>query len=122
MGYQTAKTIAEVMTGIETKKYLLPSIQREFVWSQKQIETLFDSLMRDYPINSFLFWDVPESKINDFRFYEFLRDYHQRNKRHNPVANTAGMHSVTAILDGQQRLTSIYIDAHATIYARELLC
>jgi uncharacterized protein with ParB-like and HNH nuclease domain len=105
MSYQTALTIAEVMEGIQSRKYLLPSIQREFVWSQKQIETLFDSLMRDYPINSFLFWEVSDEKIHEFRFYEFLRDYHQKDQTHNPVANTNGLHSVTAILDGQQRLT-----------------
>lgn len=109
MAYQTPLTIAGVVADIEARKYLLPSIQREFVWSQKQIETLFDSLMRDYPINSFLFWEVPADKVQEFRFYEFLRNYHQRDHRHNPVANTAGSHGVTAILDGQQRLTSIYI-------------
>lgn len=108
--YQTALTIAEIMNGIEGKKYLLPSIQREFVWDQRQIETLFDSLMRDYPINSFLFWEVPESKMDQFRFYEFLKDYHQKDHRHNPVADTRGFHGLTAILDGQQRMTSLYFE------------
>jgi len=42
MSYQTALTIASVMNDIQSRKYLLPSIQREFVWSQRQIETLFD--------------------------------------------------------------------------------
>ena len=37
-------------------KYYLPAIQREFVWSTEQIETLFDSLMQGYPISTFLFW------------------------------------------------------------------
>ena len=58
MSFQTPLTIDEVIEGIHTKKYLLPSIQREFVWSPEQIKMLFDSLMRDYPINSFLFWKV----------------------------------------------------------------
>ena len=120
MAYQTPLTIADVIADIDAKKYLLPSIQREFVWSQKQIETLFDSLMRDYPINSFLFWEVPEDKVQEFRFYEFLRDYHQREHRHNPVADTRGSHGVTAILDGQQRLTSIYIGLKGT-YASKVL-
>ena len=53
MAYQTPLTIKDVIEGMESRKYLLPSIQREFVWSQKQIATLFDSLMRDYPINFF---------------------------------------------------------------------
>lgn len=109
MSYQTALTIESVIKDIDSKKYLLPSIQREFVWSTKQIEKLFDSLMMDYPINAFLFWKVPKEKAKEFSFYEFLRDYHQRTGRHNPKANISGSDDIMAILDGQQRMTSLYI-------------
>lgn len=109
MAYQTALTIESVLKDIDAKKYLLPSIQREFVWSTKQIEKLFDSLMMDYPINAFLFWKVPKEKAKEFSFYEFLRDYHQRTGRHNPKANISGSDDIIAILDGQQRMTSLYI-------------
>ena len=53
MAYQTPLTVAQVIRDIDAKKYFLPSIQREFVWDTEQIEKLFDSLMMDYPINSF---------------------------------------------------------------------
>lgn len=109
MAYQTVLTIESVIKDIDSKKYLLPSIQREFVWSTKQIEKLFDSLMMDYPINAFLFWKVPKEKAKEFSFYEFLRDYHQRTGRHNPKANISGSDDIIAILDGQQRMTSLYI-------------
>lgn len=109
MAYQTALTIAEVINDIHRKKYLLPAIQREFVWNTNQIERLFDSLMRDYPISSFLFWNVEKNKVNDFEFYEFLRKYHERKQVHNPKASISGEEGVTAVLDGQQRLTSLYI-------------
>jgi len=109
MSYQTAKTIAEVVNDIHKKKYLLPAIQREFVWNPYQIERLFDSLMQDYPISSFLFWYVGKEKVADFEFYEFLREYHEKYKRHNPKANINGEEEVVAVLDGQQRLTSIYL-------------
>jgi uncharacterized protein with ParB-like and HNH nuclease domain len=79
------------------------------VWSQKQIIGLFDSLMRDYPINSFLFWKVPKEKMSEFKFYEFIRDFHEKNQRHNPPADIGGNNGVMAVLDGQQRLTSLYI-------------
>lgn len=46
MSYQTAKTIKEVIKYIDERKYLLPSIQREFVWNTEQIERLFDSIMQ----------------------------------------------------------------------------
>ena len=109
MAYQTALTINNVIQEIDSKRYLLPSIQREFVWGTDQIEKLFDSLMRDYPIGSFLFWKVPKEKTNEFKFYEFLREYHQKDHRHNQKANMNGAGDIMAVLDGQQRLTSLYI-------------
>lgn len=109
MAFQTPLTINEVVSKIHSKKYLLPSIQREFVWSTVQITKLFDSLMRDYPINAFLFWEVGKEKLNEFMFYEFLRDYHQTQNYHNEQANLNGNENIIAILDGQQRLTSLYI-------------
>jgi hypothetical protein len=77
-------TIREVCDNIHRKKYLLPAIQREFVWSEEQIIKLFDSLMRDYPIGSFLFWGVENERLNDFQFYEFVATNHERDSRHNP--------------------------------------
>lgn len=109
MSYETALKISDVINDIHRKKYLLPAIQREFVWNTNQIERLFDSLMRDYPISSFLFWKVEKEKVNNYEFYEFLRDYHQRDKTHNPKADITGEDEITAVLDGQQRLTSLYI-------------
>lgn len=43
MAYETPLTIAEVMKDISANKYVLPSIQREYVWDTTQIETLFDA-------------------------------------------------------------------------------
>ena len=109
MAYETPLTIAEVMQDISANKYVLPSIQREYVWSTDQIETLFDSLMQDYPIGAFLFWEIDNSRLLDYDFYEFLRDYHEKTGTHNKKIDLRGSGGVTAVLDGQQRLTSIYI-------------
>lgn len=119
MSYETALKIADVIKDIHKGKYLLPAIQREFVWGPYQIERLFDSLMRDYPISSFLFWKVEKEKVSDYEFYEFLRNYHERDNIHNPKANITGEEEITAVLDGQQRLTSLYIALKGT-YAYKL--
>lgn len=119
MAYDTPITIAEVIRGISANKYVLPSIQREFVWSSEQIETLFDSLMQDYPIGAFLFWEIDKSKIDEFNFYEFLKNYHELKSTHNSKANLRGEEGVIAVLDGQQRLTSLYIGLKGT-YAYRL--
>ncbi|QWD04606.1 DUF262 domain-containing protein [Polynucleobacter paneuropaeus] len=102
-------TIKEAVNHIHKNEYLLPAIQREFVWSAEQIEKLFDSLMRGYPISSFLFWKVEKSSQKNYQFYEFIREFHERDNTNNPKASIGGEDSITAILDGQQRLTSLYI-------------
>lgn len=119
MAYEKPITINEAIQKIQKKKFVLPSIQREFVWESAQIEKLFDSLLRDYPISTFLFWNVDKTKIKEFQFYEFLQHYHERDAKHNPKASIAEDEDVTAILDGQQRLTSLYIGLRGT-YAEKL--
>lgn len=119
MAYETPLTIAEVMKDISANKYVLPSIQREYVWSTEQIETLFDSLMRDYPIGTFLFWEISKEHVCDYDFYEFIKNYHENKDTHNKKADLKGSDGVTAVLDGQQRLTSIYLGLKGT-YAYKL--
>lgn len=119
MAYETPLTIAEVMKDISADKYVLPSIQREYVWDTDQIETLFDSLMRGYPIGTFLFWEINKEHVNDYDFYGFIRNYHEKKFVHNKKINLKGSDGVTAVLDGQQRLTSIYLGLKGT-YAYKL--
>lgn len=108
--FQTPITIKEAIDKIQENKYLLPAIQRKFVWSSYQIETLFDSIMRDYPINSFMFWEITEEKIkNEFKFYQFIHEYRQWYKEENQDIDTKGSADFIAVIDGQQRLTSIFI-------------
>lgn len=114
MAFVEPITIKEAIDSVHKKVYLLPAIQREFVWGTDQIERLFDSLMRDYPISSFLFWEVEKENIKNFQFYEFIREYHERDNTHNPKADISGENGITAILDGQQRLTSLYIGLKGT--------
>jgi uncharacterized protein with ParB-like and HNH nuclease domain len=120
MSFERPITIREAIENIDKRKYFLPAIQREFVWGTEQIERLFDSLMRDYPISSFLFWQVEEKNISKYQFYEFISDYHERNAKHNRKVNLNGStNGITAILDGQQRLTSLYIGLKGS-YANKL--
>lgn len=109
MSFQTPITIAKAIGEIQANRYVLPAIQREFVWSAEQIEKLFDSLMRGYPIGSFLFWQIDPQNLDDFRFYRFMDWYHQRDHKHNEPIELIGDHNTIAILDGQQRLTALNI-------------
>lgn len=118
MSYTTL-TIKDAIEKITNNKYVLPAIQREFVWEPEQIETLFDSIMQGYPVGTFLFWKVGKEQIKDFDFYEFLRNYHEKNSVHNKKIDLRGTNEVTAVLDGQQRLTSIYIGLKGTYAKRQ---
>ena len=75
--------------------------------------------MRDYPISTFLFWKVKAENVGKFQFYRFLRNYHERDARHNEKATLSGSKDIIGILDGQQRLTSLYVSLKGT-YASKL--
>ena len=107
--FQTAITIYQAIERIKKKEYLLPAFQREFEWDTDRIEQLFDSIMQGYPISSMLFWKVKGETKTNFKFYNFLDSYIEKKKTHNEIMSTQGINDFHAILDGQQRLTSLYI-------------
>ncbi|MGL2423730.1 DUF262 domain-containing protein [Helicobacter pylori] len=110
-------------------RYFLPDIQREYVWlkkaDEKKIEQLFDSILRGYPIGSFLFWklqkeDIAKSDEQDsdklnFQLYKFIENYDER-KPHNEKIRIEQINrdDLYIVLDGQQRLTSLYIGLKGT--------
>ena len=99
------------MNNIASNKYLLPAIQRKFVWSSEQIEMLFDSILRNYPINSFMLWEIKDRNIKqNYKFYQFIKDYAKKFHEDNPDAPSQLLNDIFyAVIDGQQRLTSLYI-------------
>ena len=107
--YKPGGSIFDALTRIQNNQYVLPAIQREFVWQPEQIAKLFDSLMQDYPIGTFLFWNVEAINSHKFKFYGFVRDYHKRDNPHCPDLGLLPNQNLTAILDGQQRLTALNI-------------
>ncbi|MBB3040119.1 GmrSD restriction endonuclease domain-containing protein [Hoyosella altamirensis] len=109
MGYSEPATIVSQLRKIQDRKLVLPAIQRDFVWSKRQIENLFDSIMRGYPIGAFLSWTIEPSTARSFKFYEFMLKYHERDNPHCSVLDLPTNTPVRAVLDGQQRLTALNI-------------
>lgn len=125
MGQFKDLSIKDVIEEIN-QSYFLPDIQREYVWlkraDEKKIEQLFDSVLRGYPISSFLFWKLKKSDIEtnrehrevteklNFQLYKFLEKYDERAV-HNVKINIEQVNSndLHIVLDGQQRLTSLYV-------------
>lgn len=101
-------SIRQLITDINSNKYYLPAIQRKFVWGEDKICRLFNSIMQDYPIGTFLFWELTAQKANEYTFYEFLKNYHERDSK-NQLVNYDFPFEIRGVLDGQQRISSMYI-------------
>ena len=118
--YQTGDTIKKTLEAIDRHELVLPAIQREFVWSRPQICRLFDSLMQGYPFGTFLYWRVARENSSKFKFFDFVLNHHQRdNPPHCPPLPVMPDRELTAVLDGQQRLTALNIGLRGSI-ARKL--
>ncbi len=100
------------------RQYFLPAIQREFVWKPEQIVQLFDSIMRGYPISSFLFWELKPENRDKWQVYKFLEKA-KHGGTHNELASTDGVTSLALVLDGQQRLTSLMIGLRGTYVTKK---
>lgn len=114
-GFQNPITIKDAIDKIHSRQFLLPAIQRKFTWSSSQIEMLFDSILRGYPINSFMLWKISDSEIKSgYKFYEFITSYREFFAENNKDIDTKGVPDFEAVIDGQQRLTSLYIGLRGT--------
>ena len=113
--YQQGGTINQALDKIANHNYVLPAIQREFVWNPEQICMLFDSIMQGYPFGDFLFWCIEPQHSAEYRYYGFVLDYHQRDNPHCPDLGLLPNRKMTAVLDGQQRLTAFNIGLRGSI-------
>lgn len=118
-------TIYEALQNIKNGKYVMPAFQRQYVWSMEQIEKLWDSILLDYPIATFLFWHVNDDNVLwDTYFCNFLSDvtFDSRKQADSVNYELTGINvsmTDTAVLDGQQRLTSLYLSLLGDAYIRQ---
>jgi hypothetical protein len=97
--------------------FWLPHIQRAFVWSEEQICRLFDSILREYPISTLLIWKT-KSPIRLRRFIDQFRPEYRQNLMPFFVAPNSSRKCL--VLDGQQRLQSLFIGLCGSYSGREL--
>jgi uncharacterized protein with ParB-like and HNH nuclease domain len=109
MSFFPPLTLSDAVEKIDYNQYLLPAIQRDFVWTSSKIEMLFDSLMQGYPIGSMLLWRVNGNNTENQRFYGILKKYRERYLIRSEEISTKGIPSFEVVLDGQQRLTALYL-------------
>ncbi len=75
--------------------------------------------MQGYPFGTFLFWKVDPDKSSDFKFFGFVQNFHERDAAHCPELGTLPNRELTAVLDGQQRLTALNIGLRGSMSIKE---
>lgn len=109
MAEYTPETIYELIDSIDAGRVILPAMQRNFVWAEEKIGHLFDSIMRDYPIGTFLFWNIDSAMFERYAFNNFINEFDESKKLQRGTKAKAQFSDYRAVLDGQQRITSLYV-------------
>ena len=84
------------MDDVSSGRLKIPQFQREFVWEIKKSASLLDSVVKGYPVGSFIFWKTRER----------LRSV--KNIGNLNLPEPAKGDYVNFVLDGQQRITSLF--------------
>ncbi|AKB74644.1 hypothetical protein MSLAZ_1383 [Methanosarcina lacustris Z-7289] len=90
------KKYEHLFSDIDQGYLKIPKFQRDFVWSKAQTAKLIDSIIKGFPIGTFIFWKTREE----------LR--HIRNLGNIALPETPKGDAISYVLDGQQRITSLY--------------
>lgn len=88
----TTLTVNQLIEKIDTGELGLPELQRPFIWKDSKVRDLLDSMMRGYPIGYLMLWECPALD----------------KKKLIGVASHSYDTPKEVIIDGQQRLTSLY--------------
>lgn len=107
-----SETLNTLIVAVEKGQYRIPQFQREFVWEKSKVLELFDSIYEEFPIGSFFLWKAGREFNHLFRHSVTLN-----------IAPVRDDDDVSFILDGQQRITSLYVTlygltARGTDYGR----
>lgn len=107
-------SIISLLNQIKENTIVLPAIQRNFVWDEDRIENLLDSIMRGYPIGITLLWETYE----DIQYREFAKHFKSTNRY--TFSDNSQHRKLKIVLDGQQRLQSLYMALYGTYESQYL--
>lgn len=107
-------SIVTLLNQIKEGGIVLPAIQRDFVWEQERVCALLDSILRGYPIGIVLLWETYE----DIQYRLFERDYKTDVPR--VYRDNGKKQRLRVVLDGQQRLQSLYVALYGTLDGESL--
>lgn len=91
-----ALTIRKLIDRISSGDIRIPAFQRNYVWEPDQVAFLLDSIYKGFPIGTVIFWKTETRLNSEKRMGHFLLPEPQKD------------YPVNYVLDGQQRLTSLF--------------
>jgi len=91
-----SKKYTDLISEIKKGQIKVPKFQRNFVWSLEKTAKLLDSILKGYPIGTFILWETNE-RLNDIKNIGNLE-----------LPSIPDDSKVQYVLDGQQRITSLY--------------
>ena len=113
MSYEKAPIIA-TLNRIQNGELVLPAIQRDFVWEPERMYKLLDSIFRGYPFSTLLFWNTKQR----IQYREFTKEW-TTDLRYTFQVKEVGKKG-TMVLDGQQRLQTLYLALYGS-YEQKIL-
>jgi len=90
-------TFSSLFAEIENGTIKIPQFQRDFVWSKARSALLLDSIVRGFPIGTFILWKTTERLRSIRNIGDLL------------LPDTSAGDAIKYVLDGQQRLTSLFV-------------
>lgn len=99
--------IREIIKNVDKLDWVIPNFQRYFDWNKKQVSELLESIIYDLHVGSFLLWDIDRGRESGIGVM--------------PIQGVSGKanYSSEIILDGQQRITSLYYAIKSPDFALE---
>ncbi len=97
--------LSDLMHNVATGVYRIPRFQRDYVWGRSKVVELFDSIYQEFPIGSFFIWKAHK------QYRELFREVPDLDLPSVEIGDT-----LYFIIDGQQRIASIYVTLHGMIF------
>lgn len=86
------RKVGDLLTEVKNGRIGLPDLQRPFVWKDKKVRELLDSMLKGFPIGFVMLWESPAEFVNKKQIGNNDKDWQTPRD---------------LVIDGQQRLTAL---------------
>jgi hypothetical protein len=114
-----ARRVHDVLHDIAHGHYRIPNIQRGYEWDEQRIAKLLDSIMSGYPLGAIMVWKPAPDVAHDIPTRAFIKHFDTTSGYTSDPTGPVGEEAYL-VLDGQQRLQSLYLSFFGTYNGRSV--